>query len=456
MKKNFPIAVAALALASCGDAKSPNSVDDPTVGITMSAGQDGGGSADDGGTAGGADSGGADNGNGDNNTMPADDDDGMDDGTFFDVGAGGNVFCKFKDAGIYCDDNIAVTCGDEGNVVSDMSCVPDICQEGVGCVACLAGQYTCQGPNVMSCNAGVNPPAWQLSETCDPAAGMGCDLATGTCTALMPVGGIEPTGVYYQYAEFMTGDVFQGGYDVDSYENRIYVNGGGEIDVYEVELQDTDADGQFEPNQHPNNPDETGPIEERVLTYIETIPWPGFISQSVSEIYADDTGLWVGGQNIEEMLFAGGGATTIMTTPPGWASTFAQIGFDDVNEVWYASNEQNRRVFQYDAPTDQWGIAFYFPPLAGDHMDGLEIVTQPETGIPFVYVSDMTSDFIGQYRLDPNLGWVQQNLFSYEGTAGSLVEGMGYGALNHFWATGGSSQYEVGGGDLAEFTEPPG
>jgi hypothetical protein len=89
-------------------------------------------------------------------------------------------------------------------------------------------------------------------------------------------------------------------------------------------------------------------------------------------------------------------------------------------------------------------------------MDGLEVVTDPNTGTPYVYVSDMTSDFIGQYRLDPELGWVQENLFSYSGTQGSLLEGMGYGALYHFWATSGNTLYEIGGGDLAEFTEPPG
>jgi hypothetical protein len=37
---------------------------------------------------------------------------------------------------------------------------------------------------------------------------------------------------------------------------------------------------------------------------------------------------------------------------------------------------------------------------------------------------------------------------------GSLVEGMGFGAFNHFWATGGDSLYEVGGGDLTTYIEP--
>jgi hypothetical protein len=96
-------------------------------------------------------------------------------------------------------------------------------------------------------------------------------------------------------------------------------------------------------------------------------------------------------------------------------------------------------VFQYDSAGASWGIAFLYPELSGDHMDGMEVVTDPNTGTPYVYVSDMTSDFIGQYRLDPELGWVQENLFSYSGTQGSLLEGMGYGALYHFWATSGNT-----------------
>jgi hypothetical protein len=68
----------------------------------------------------------------------------------------------------------------------------------------------------------------------------------------------------------------------------------------------------------------------------------------------------------------------------------------------------------------------------------------------------MTSDFIAQYKRERGGGWTQVNLFSYQGTAGDMVEGMGFGALNHFWVSGypSASLYEIGGGDLATFTEP--
>lgn len=375
-------------------------------------------------------------------------------GPKFDVGAG--TYCQQRDPGVYCSENIAIECGEGGSLVGEDNCNPDICLEGTGCVVCLAGQYTCMAEKVMVCNAAAVPPVWDVSEICNPAAGEGCDLAMQTCVPLMPVGTNVPTGEYYQFADFTTSaTVFNGGYDVESFEDRLYVlNYQNSIDVYQVTLLDSDGDGMLEPNQHPDNPDDLGPIEERVLAFVETIPSFGTPSLSTSELFALEDRLYIGGNQLTENILGVG--TSVVTTPPGWASRFSQIGYDEVHGVWYASNESARRVFQHDAVTNTWGIAFLYPELAGDHMDGLEIVTDPNTGTPYVYVSDMTSDFIGQYRMDPVEGWVQENLFSYSGTSGAPVEGMGFGALNHFWATAGSSVYEVGGGALSEYIDPPG
>ena len=438
--------VCGLAVA-CGDGPGGDRADTgimPTVGVDT----EGGTGDDTDGNEGPGNGPGPDDGSGDGN------DEG---GPKYDVGMGGANFCMDKAAGIYCNGDAAIECGDTGDEVSNTNCIPDICQEGTGCVACLVGQFECMGAAVYSCNAAAVPPVWEQIAVCDPAAGMGCDIATGTCIPLAPIGTTEPTGVYYQYADFQTtAGVFLGGYDVDGLDDRLYVDSyNGGVDVYSVVLLDSDGDGMIEPNQHPDNPDEPGEIEERTLTFVENIPYTGQLSLSVTEIFVLEDRLFVGGSDIDEYVFATGVMTPI-TAAPGFASTFSHLGFDDVNGVWYASNENDRRVFQHDAATDTWGLAFYYPELAGDHMDGLEVVTDPETGIPYVYVSDMTSDFIGQYRKDPELGWVQHNLFSYQGTAGAPVEGMGFGPLFHFWATAGSSLYEVGGGDLAEFTEPPG
>jgi hypothetical protein len=367
--------------------------------------------------------------------------------------------CQGAPAGVHCNDGQAIACDGVGNVVSSTSCTPDVCLPGTGCVECLDGQFHCQGPRVMSCDTTVDPPRWTEIEICDPAAGQGCDQGLGVCTDLQPIGDIVPTGEYYQYAEFFAdSNPFAGGFDVDSFGDLLYVTRLGiaaasSVDVYTVAGVDSDGDGAFEPNQHPDNPDNTGPVEQRVLAFVESIPGVS-LSVSASELLVLEDRMYVGGPSITEYIF--GGASSLVTTAPGWtwSGGFAQIGYDDVSGVWYGANEYDRRVFQYDAETDAWGLAFRYPPFAGGHMDGLEVVTDPNTGTPYVYVSDMTSDFIGQYRLDDELGWVQENLFAYAGTGGA-VEGMGFGAFNHFWATSGTSLYEIGGGALTPYIEPP-
>lgn len=374
-----------------------------------------------------------------------------DEGPKFDVNAG--EFCVTNGPGIHCDESTAISCAPDGQSTGAENCLPDICLPGTGCVDCLPGQFTCMGDKVMTCNANV----WNVLEVCDPAAGEGCDLELGACAVLQPEGGTTPTGEYYQFADFQQGaSGFLGGYDVDSYGDRLFVLGySNAVDVYTVELLDSDADGMLEANQHPDNPENTGPIEARVLTHVETLPVFGTPSLSVSEIYALEDRVYIAGSQITELVLATG-ATQVIATPPGWASYFSHVGYDELRGAWYASNEQARRVFQQDQNTGTWGLAFLYPELAGDHMDGLEVVIDPETSIAYVYVSDMTSDFIAQYRLDPEMGWTQVNLFSYTGTAGVVLEGMGYGALYHFWASAGSSVYELGGPDLAQFLEPPG
>ena len=116
-----------------------------------------------------------------------------------------------------------------------------------------------------------------------------------------------------------------------------------------------------------------------------------------------------------------------------------------------------RWVFSYDPIESEWVLEFAHPSFAGDHNDGLEVVTDSASGIPYLYVSDMTSDFIGQYTRNSDGEWVQENLFQYAEAAGAHVEGMGFGALNHFWATndgygaGHHTLYEIGGGDMQDY-----
>jgi hypothetical protein len=283
-------------------------------------------------------------------------------------------------------------------------------------------------------------------------------VALGICgTAVAgPIGGTTPTGEYYEYAKFDSGSgqVFKGGGDVDCYGNRIYVNRDGNyLDVYDVTLHDTDGDGAYEPDQHPDNPSATGPKEARTLSYVTSYYVPALDTPTIGEIYAVADGVYFlsqGNAGISKYTFATGVTSTVISS----SFNLSQLGYDDVNNVWYASNESNRYVYSWNGSS--WQFEFEYPNLAGGHMDGLEVVTDPKTNIPYVYVSDMTSDYLGQYRKTSS-GWVQENLFEYTGTAGN-VEGMGFGALGHFWATTGFSNsgslYEIGGGDLGGYIPP--
>lgn len=284
--------------------------------------------------------------------------------------------------------------------------------------------------------------------------------ALGICGTAMagPIGGTTPTGEYYEYAKFDSGSgqVFKGGGDVDTYGDRIYVNRDGYyLDVYDVTLQDTDGDGAYEPDQHPDNPSATGPKEGRTLTYVTSYAVPALDTPTIGEIYAASDRIYFLSQSnagISEYIFATGATNTVVSSA---GVNLSHLGYDDVNNVWYASNESSRKVYSWSGTA--WVEEFEYPNLTGGHMDGLEVVTDPNTNIPYVYVSDMTSDFLGQYRYDSTQGWVQENLFKYDGTGG-YVEGMGFGALGHFWSTTGFSNsgslYEIGGGALGGYVPP--
>ena len=68
---------------------------------------------------------------------------------------------------------------------------------------------------------------------------------------------------------------------------------------------------------------------------------------------------------------------------------------------------------------------FSYPSYAGGHQDGLEFAAG------YLWVSDMTSDMIGQWQVHPDTGlWTEFAIYTYTNPA--HVEGMGFGANNHF------------------------
>ena len=328
---------------------------------------------------------------------------------------------------------------------------------------CKAGQFSCNCEQIMQCNVG--PPATWVpkvpSTICNPTTGQRCNAATGTCTGPTVLGTSTPTGTYLQYAVFQTsGGVFKSGYDVDGIGDLLYVNRGGTyLDVYRVTILDSDGDGLIEPNQHPNNPQAPGPMEQRTLTFLQTYTKAGdnapLSTASQTELFAGTDRIFSLGPtrngDITQYIFAT--KQTSLVVDSATSFTLSQMAFADGENLWYGSREANRRVFSFCAARNIWVVEFDYPNLAGSHMDGLEAIVNPHTGEQYVYVSDMTSDFLGQYRRDATGNWVQENMFQYADITGTAVEGMGFGPLHHFWVTGGSTLIEIGGNDLTGYVE---
>jgi len=334
-------------------------------------------------------------------------------------------------------------------------CDSGLCENGV-CLLCAPGAYRCQGNWLEVC--ATDGMSWQPDTHCDMTSGVGCDAEAGLCHALTPIGNgpTSPTGWYYQYAYFDTSNApIQGSvYDVDALGDHVFVNrDGAHVDVYHITLLDSDGDGDLEPNQHPDNLDDPGPIEERVLTYVQTYDIPiGGVHQQ--ELYVTtDTIFYLGSGAIYGFDRVTSAVSNIVTMPAsGYSGAYETLGFNEVTGAWFFGT-RDREVYSWDAVASEWVYEVKYPNLSGGHMDGMEVVVDPNTGVPYAYVSDMTSDFIAQYREDEDGKWTQHNLFQYNQTQAAYVEGMGFGTLNHFWVGSGSALYEIGGGDLSQYTE---
>ncbi|MBK8997866.1 MAG: hypothetical protein IPM35_19250 [Myxococcales bacterium] len=377
----------------------------------------------------------------------------------------GACFGSCKPGTTQCKYGKAQTCGTNAEWDPATPCEFG-CENGACRTGCLAGEFNCYGNEIQQCDPGP-PSKWVPkpgATACAAASGMKCDKATGTCIAVPTVGTTTPTGKYYQFATFKTGETaFLGGYDVTSHGDYVYVNRTSQnLDVYKITLLDSDGDGELEANQHPDNPDNPGPVEQRTIelvkTYTKAADQVPLGPASQASLYAmDNDKIYMLGPThngiISEYVFASKGVT-VPVQPAATTPYMSFLGYGKAEALWYSGNEGARRVYSYHEPTKSWVAEFGYPNLAGSHMDGLDAVVSPKTGEQYVYVSDMTSDFIGQYRRDDVQGWVQEHLFEYNDATSSAIEGFGFGTLNHFWGTGGQYLYELGGGDIQKDLEP--
>ncbi|HDM75273.1 MAG TPA: PEP-CTERM sorting domain-containing protein [Deltaproteobacteria bacterium] len=291
---------------------------------------------------------------------------------------------------------------------------------------------------------------------------------------------------YYEFSSFHWSDTeFRGGSDCGSYGNQIYVHNGTtytnsrEIDVYTVSIPDMDRRDQTPYLEGPDGiygtADDTvnSDYQTRTLTYEKTITLGGtetINNINRAEIYVNDSGIYITGDRNDVLHFDTDGnylGKAVDSTTTGPVASF--LGYDEANSVWYMGNE-NRQV--YSSSGGDWTYEFTWPDMAGSHGDGLEFVTAPD-GTGYLYVSDMTSNYIGQWAEGDNpdtttveSGWNEWNRFDYAermGGTAKYVEGMGFGALGHFWVTsafwpgesGSAYLYELGGGEIGGYTPPP-
>ncbi|MBD3237552.1 MAG: hypothetical protein GF330_12670 [Candidatus Eisenbacteria bacterium] len=274
------------------------------------------------------------------------------------------------------------------------------------------------------------PDDFYLYLTWDPGHGAVCGV-DGFVDELGQIEGLP--GAHYVF--FVAGAVYEG--DLTGY-------------IYRVE---TDGD----PDTHPDNPHNTGPVAPRTFTFVSSHYMGYYASNHDNAFYVDETGIYYGPSN-NARGDAPGWADYMGCAIYHWDFDWDPIGCEvpdpapggnqtlarnDRTGDWWATTG-NRRVFRWDGAS--WVHDFTHPQLGGGHHDGMEIINGS------LFISDMTSDVIIQYRLDdsgdlidpPNL---PSNTFFYSATPS--VEGLGYDPNHHIWISGcGAGLYEIGGGAL--------
>jgi hypothetical protein len=202
-----------------------------------------------------------------------------------------------------------------------------------------------------------------------------------------------------------------------------------------------DPTSYIEPRQHLDHPRFPGPIEPRHFEIVSSVdlaeeaPQIGSSPAHKKEFHVDSTGVYVGAwmSGIHKFDHDWNYIGRIAESSPEETESLA---YDPVANTWYAGGRR-RTIFQLedsdgdnDFMDETWQAIFSYPSYAGGHHDGLEYAAG------FLWVSDMTSDMIGQWQIDPDSGlWTEFEIYTYTNPA--HVEGMGFGPNNHFWIGSG-------------------
>ena len=259
------------------------------------------------------------------------------------------------------------------------------------------------------------------------------------------------SAIYYNYTTWNTG--YSNAYGVDGWvgsdniDRLIFYNnsfGSSSAHVYQVSTLGN-------PNLHPDNPDATGPIAPRTFVHEYTFNLHNNNYSHENEFYVDsDNGyFYLGATNgIEQYDFSGNYITTLGTPSPNEGGYSTQsLAYNESTNDWYAATigfDSTADVYMLDGDNLAMGWNFLFATPVSNHHDGMEVLSNGNllladyNGTINEYTVGGT--FVTTHTHDP---------FPIE------LEGMGYGALGHYW--GGSHQgivFEFGGGSLVEVPEP--
>lgn len=255
---------------------------------------------------------------------------------------------------------------------------------------------------------------------------------------------------YYNYWTWDTG--YPTAYGVEGWVgndgiSRIIFYSGNTAYVYQVT-----TDGN--PDLHPNNPEATGPIATRTFTFEKSFTLHKNNYSHECEFYVGSDGFYLGAKNgIEKYDFNGNYITTIGPPAPiddGWSTQ--SLAYDPTNNIWYAGSlgawggGATRTIYKLDGDNPvNWEVAFtYISEPGSSHHDGLEFLPNGHL---------LLADYKGQiveYTVDgTKIAVHDHDPFPTE------LEGMGAGALGHYW--GGSHWgkiFEFGCGSLPPPEEP--
>ena len=275
---------------------------------------------------------------------------------------------------------------------------------------------------------------------------------------------------YFVYSTLDTG--VSGSYGVDGYvgadciDRIIFYSPGWEGDlttatayIYIVTIPEG-----TDPNTHPNNSEAPGPIATRTFTLEKTFDL-GVNPGHESEFYVDaenDTMYLGASVGIRRYVYDDATVDNYIydssVAPPapmegGYGTQ--SLAYDPANDMWYAGSiawNNNpgitlRDVWKYDGSQGNagiWQLAFqYTTPEGTDpmtHHDGMEFISG------HLFLADYAGDYIKQYTTDGTL----VNVF-WRDPLGHELEGMGFGALTHFWCGSHENNItEFGGGRLQQ------